>query len=258
VTATDTLAGAASAERLALFLDFDGTLVDIADRPEAVIVDPKLPEILRSVRGRCGGALAIVTGRSVAAIEGFLPGLDLDICGLHGMERRLGGVLHHLAVEDPAALRAAVAQLTARLAGIPNVLIEDKGESVALHWRLNPDAEWAVRQAAGEAMAALGSGFRLQNGKAVVEIVPAISGKGSAVEALMRDAPYRGRVPLFAGDDVTDENGFAAVRPRGGVTLKVGQGDTIAERRIASPTLLRQWLEAFAAGKASADELGPA
>jgi trehalose 6-phosphate phosphatase len=235
----------------ALFLDFDGTLVDLAARPEAVIVDPALPDLLRRLREVCGGALAIVTGRSVDVIDAFLPGLDLDVCGLHGMERRVGGRTSHLDVADLAALRAAVPVLQNRVGRIPGVLIEDKGESLALHWRLNPDAAPEVIAAGEAAVAEIGPGFRLQNGKALVEIVPAVSGKGHAIEALLSSEPYRGRHAFFAGDDVTDEAGFAAVAALGGLTIKVGEGNTIASHRVESPTALRRWLAGFAAGEAS-------
>jgi trehalose 6-phosphate phosphatase len=238
----------------ALFLDFDGTLVEIADRPDAVVVDPALPALLERLRQRFGGAAAIVTGRSVPVIEGFLPDLSLDICGLHGMERRIGAQISHLAAENLPAFRQAVDMLVARLSP-QNVLIEDKGESIALHWRLNPQAEPEIRAAAQAAMAMLAPAFRLQNGKALVEIVPAVSGKGGAVETLMREAPYRGRRPLFVGDDVTDENGFAAVNALGGATLKVGPGQTLAEKRIATPALFRAWLSELADGRADYDDL---
>lgn len=247
-----------SAEGWALFLDFDGTLVDIADRPEAVVVDPRLPALLTRLRERCGGALAIVTGRAVSAIEGFLPGLGLDICGLHGMERRIGGRLQRIEPANLPALRAAVPKLAARLSPIPGVLIEDKGESVALHWRLAPDAAPQVREAASGALRDLGPNFRLQDGKAVVEIVPEASGKGRAVEALLAAAPYYGRRPLFVGDDVTDENGFRAVEPLGGVTIKVGAGATAAARRIASPAALRLWLADFIEDATAVDRLASA
>jgi trehalose 6-phosphate phosphatase len=235
-----------SGDGWALFLDFDGTLVDIAERPEAVIVDPGLPALLTRLRERCGGALAIVTGRAVSVIECFLPGLGLDICGLHGMERRIGGHLQRIEPAGLPALRAAVPKLAARLSPIPGVLIEDKGESVALHWRLAPDAAQQVREAANSVLRDLGANFRLQDGKAVVEIVPEASGKGRAVEALLNAPPYRGRRPLFAGDDVTDENGFRAVEPLGGVSIKIGPGETAAARRIDSPAAFRLWLSEFA------------
>jgi trehalose 6-phosphate phosphatase len=234
-----------SHENWALFLDFDGTLVDIAERPEAVVVDPGLPALLHRLRERCGGALAIVTGRAVSVIEAFLPGLDLDICGLHGMERRINGRLQRVEPVDLPLLRAAVPTLAARLSPIPGVLIEDKGESVALHWRLAPEAAPQVREAADSALRDLGPNFRLQDGKAVVEIVPEASGKGRAVEALLMAPPYRERRPLFAGDDVTDENGFRAIEPRAGISIKIGPGQTAAAWRIGSPAAFRLWLSAF-------------
>jgi trehalose 6-phosphate phosphatase len=239
----------------AVFLDFDGTLVEIAPRPEAVRVAPDLPDLLTRLRDGCGGALAIVTGRAIPVIDGFLPGLDLDVCGLHGMERRRAGRTARVEVENLDAFRAAVPAVSARLAGLSDIVIEDKGESLALHWRLNPAAEPAIRAAGAELMARVGPAFRLQEGKAVIEIVPAVSGKGRAVEALMAEAPYRGRRPLFIGDDVTDEHGFAAVNALGGVAIKVGAGATAAGRRIADPAALRAWLARFALGQTDPDSL---
>jgi trehalose 6-phosphate phosphatase len=241
----------------ALFLDFDGTLVDIAERPDAVTVDPGLPALLADLRQSCRGALAIVTGRAVPVIEAFLPGLDLDICGLHGMERRIGGQIQRIEPPDIPALRAALPDLADRLSRIPGVLIEDKGESVALHWRLAPEAEAYVQEVARSISRKLGSNFRLQGGKSVIEIVPEASGKGRAVEALLARAPYLGRRPLFAGDDLTDENGFRAVDERGGVSIKIGSGDTIATKRVSSPAAFRAWLAAFAAEPAAVETLGP-
>jgi trehalose 6-phosphate phosphatase len=240
----------------ALFLDFDGTLVDIAERPDAVTVDPGLPALLAHLRQSCGGALAIVTGRAVAVIEAFLPGLDLDICGLHGMERRIGGQIQRIEPPDIPALRAALPDLADRLSRIPGVLIEDKGESVALHWRLAPEAEAHVQEAARSTSRKLGTNFRLQGGKSVIEIVPEASGKGRAVEALLARAPYLGRRPLFAGDDLTDENGFRVVEERGGLSIKIGNGDTIATKRVSSPAAFRAWLAAFAAEPAAVERLG--
>jgi trehalose 6-phosphate phosphatase len=245
-----------SAARWALFLDFDGTLVDIAERPDAVVVDPGLPALLTRLREGSGGAVAVVTGRAVATIDTFLPGLDLDICGLHGMERRIDSRLQRLEPPGLPALRTAVSDLTERLSPIPGVLIEDKGESVALHWRLAPEAACRVRETARSVLRKLGPDFRLQDGKAVIEIVPEASGKGRAIEALLALPPYRGRRPLFVGDDVTDENGFRAAEALGGLSIKIGPGETVATRRIASPAAFRAWLAAFAADCAAIDRLG--
>ena len=225
----------------AIFLDFDGTLVDIAPRPEAVVVEPGLPALLDLLRAACGGALAIVTGRSIEAIDAFLPGLGLDTCGLHGMERRLAGRIERVHVDGLDAFRAAVAPLIGPLQGIPGVVIEDKGESVAFHWRGAPTAEPLLREAATRLARSI-DGFRVQEGKAIVEVVPAVSGKGAAIAALLEHPPYRGRRPLFAGDDVTDENGFVAVDDLGGLTIKIGMGETAASRRVASPAAFRSLL----------------
>lgn len=229
----------------ALFLDFDGTIVDIALRPEAVVVEPSLPALLRELRARLAGALAIVTGRPVADLDGFLPGLDLDACGMHGLERRLDG--HLSRPEGLPLIGAEVAVLRRGLARHHGVVIEDKGVGVAVHWRTAPDAEVDVLAAMSDVMERLGPGYRLQDGKAVREIVPAAAGKGAAIRALLLSSPYLGRSPVFLGDDRTDENGFGAVNEIGGISVKVGPGPTIAGRRLASPAAVRMWLRDFAA-----------
>jgi trehalose 6-phosphate phosphatase len=233
---------------IALFLDFDGTLAEIAPRPDAVLVEPGLVETLERLRARLDGALAIVTGRPVSVIDGFLAPSRLDAAGLHGVERRVGGTLAGGRAEDHPDLRRQVARLQAEAATLAQVLIEDKGASVAVHWRLaNPDdaarAEALVKAAAD----ALGGEYRLQLGKAVGEIVPAQATKAHAIRAFMEQPPYAGRVPVFFGDDRTDEIAFASVNEDGGVAVRVGDGETVARRRLADPAavraLLRDWAE---------------
>jgi trehalose 6-phosphate phosphatase len=213
----------------AAFFDFDGTLVDIADRPEAVVVDPAIPDLLTRLRAACGGALAIVTGRPVAAVDGFLPDLDLDSCGLHGLERRVGGRV----LDAPP---------------LPSVSRE------ADHWRMAPEAEGEARALVDDLLRRLGPEYRLQQGKAVCEVVPARAGKGEAIRALMAEPPYRGRVPVFFGDDVTDEHGFGMVNALGGVGVKIGPGDTAAAWRIESPSALRALLNRWLSGSPDGDE----
>lgn len=227
---------------VALFLDFDGTLVDIAERPELVVVDPDLPGQLRRLRDQLGGAVAIVTGRALAVVDGFLPDIGLDICGLHGLERRVGDTVSR--PEPSPELRRGIDALRVRLAAEP-VLLEDKGVGVAVHWRLAPAAEPLARAAIADLATRLGPAYRLQDGKAVCELVPAGAGKDGAVRTLLREPPYRGRIPVFVGDDKTDEHGFAAVGELGGIGIKIGMGATAATRRIASPTLFRAWLAAW-------------
>jgi trehalose 6-phosphate phosphatase len=236
----------------AAFFDFDGTLVDIADRPEAVVVDPAIPDLLTRLRAACGGALAIVTGRPVAAVDGFLPDLDLDSCGLHGLERRVGGRVLD-APPLPSVSREAET-LREKLSRHPGVVIENKGISVAVHWRMAPEAEGEARKLVNDLLRRLGPEYRLQQGKAVCEVVPARAGKGEAIRALMAEPPYRGRVPVFFGDDVTDEHGFGMVNALGGVGVKIGPGDTAAAWRIESPSALRALLNRWLSGSPDGDE----
>ena len=240
----------------AIFLDFDGTLVDIAERPDAIVVDPGLPGLLTELRWRLGGAAAIVTGRRVSEITGFLPDLPLDICGLHGLERRIGGRVAHPA--GLAELAPEIEALRVKLALFPGILIEDKQVGVAVHWRQAPEAAAEALAAITDLADRLGPAYRVQDGKAVREIVPADAGKGGAVRALMSTAPYAGRVPIFAGDDRTDEDGFAAVEELGGVAIKVGAGETLARHRAHTARDFRQWLGAFAKGRSTPADFPPA
>lgn len=230
--------------RRALFLDFDGTLVEIAPTPDAVAVAPRIPALLRELAVTLQGAVAIVTGRPIADIERHLPGLSLDVCGMHGLERRVAGHVVRPAFPD---LSAEIASLRDRLSAYPGVLVEDKGIGVAVHWRLAPDAGTAARDALADLAGRLGPGYRVQDGKAVRELVPGTSHKGDAIRALMRDEPYAGRLPVFVGDDRTDEHGFGVVQEMGGVGIKIGPGETLASRRLGTPAALERLLERWAA-----------
>ncbi|SDM18506.1 trehalose 6-phosphatase [Methylobacterium phyllostachyos] len=234
---------------IALFLDFDGTLAEIAPRPDAVVVEPGLVETLERLRGRLGGALAIVTGRPVSVIDGFLEPSRLDAAGLHGVERRLAGVLSGGRAEDHPNLRRQVARLHAESAALPHVLIEDKGASVAVHWRLASAEDASRAETLVKAVAeALGAEYRLQLGKAVGEIVPAQATKAHAIRAFMEEAPYRGRIPVFFGDDRTDEIAFSSVNADGGIAVRVGDGETVAKRRLPDPAAVRALLRGWAEG----------
>ncbi|HEX2555439.1 MAG TPA: trehalose-phosphatase [Microvirga sp.] len=234
-------------EPCALFLDFDGTLVDIAERPDAVATEPGLAEALAILRDRLGGALAIVSGRPIAFLDRHLGEGAFDAAGLHGLERRLGGAFQGCRPEDHPALRAGVAELQALFADDSRIVIEDKGCSVAVHWRLAPERLSDARGAAGALAERLGGGYRIQYGKAVAEILPAGAGKGRVIASFLDEAPYRGRRPVFVGDDLTDEHGFEAVNARGGVSVRIGPGDTVAAVRLPSPADLRGRLRAWAA-----------
>lgn len=226
----------------ALFLDFDGTLVDIAERPEAVRVDPALPPALADLQTRLRGALAVVSGRPIAFLDERLAPFRFDAAGLHGIEQRLAGRFSPCNPEDHPTLRREVVRLLGVTAAHAGVLIEDKGCSVAVHWRTAPDKADFARAQAQASAATLGQAYRIQYGKAVAEILPAASGKGRVIEAFLRERPYRGRTPIFIGDDLTDEHGFAAVNAAGGLSIRVGAGESVAAKRLDSPAQLRERL----------------
>ncbi|UHC16493.1 trehalose-phosphatase [Methylobacterium currus] len=235
----------------ALFLDFDGTLVEIAPRPDGVAVPPSLPAGLARLRTRLGGALALVTGRPIATIDGFLTPERFDVAGLHGVEQRLGG---RVVGGDPTAhptLRAGVATLQRETADLDGVLIEDKGCSVAVHWRLAAeDAAARAQEIVAAVAGTLGEVYRLQQGKAVAEILPASATKGHAIRGFLRETPYSGRRAVFIGDDLTDEKAFVPVNEDGGITVRVGPGETVARHRLADPAAVRALLLGWAEGGA--------
>lgn len=233
-------------ESCALFLDFDGTLVDIVERPDAVTVDPALPDVLLRLQERLGGALAIVSGRPIAFLDPHFAPHRFDIAGLHGLEHRIGGQLFLCDPDDHPALRELVGRLTDSVAQKPGVLIEDKGCSVAIHWRLAPQEKDFALATARAAIEALGGEYRVQYGKAVAEILPAAAGKGKVIERFLHQAPYAGRRPIFAGDDLTDENGFKTVNAHDGLSIRIGEGETIARLRLGAPSALRHALSAWA------------
>lgn len=240
-------APARQSEDYALFLDFDGTLVDIVDHPEAVAVDPALPGTLTRLQERLGGALAIVSGRPIEFLDSrFKPHL-FDIAGLHGLEHRIAGQLFECDPDEHPRLREMAARLEEIVAPKQGVLIEDKGCSVAIHWRLAPQEKDFALATAAAALEALGSGYRVQHGKAVAEILPAAAGKGKIIERFLQQEPYRGRLPVFVGDDLTDENGFRAVNAHGGLSIRIGAGETIARERLGTPADLRHSLSVWAA-----------
>ncbi|ODS65703.1 MAG: trehalose-phosphatase [Acidovorax sp. SCN 68-22] len=227
--------------RHALFLDFDGTLTDIAAQPHAVQVPAGLTATLAALERLLGGALAIVTGRLQSDIDGFLALPGLPLASEHGAEFRLGGA-HFPAAELPALapVRQAAEQLAARC---PGLLVEAKRAGVALHFRQAPHLEPLCRETLERAMQGF-TGLELLSGKCVYEVKPAGVHKGRAIAEFMRQPPFAGRIPLFAGDDVTDEAGFATALELGGTAIKVGDGITQAPFRCPTPTALRAWLTA--------------
>jgi len=231
------------AMRWAMFLDIDGTLVDIAITPNAVTVPPMLPTILDGWQFRLRGALALISGRTLSQIDGLFHPQHYDAAGSHGQEWRQGG-LSLLAVSDRSAEIAAVTGFARQLVEeCPGLALERKTYSLVVHYRAAPDKRPDAERIAERIAARLGTGFRCINGKAVVEILPDGTDKAAAVSRFMNCAAYRGRQPVFAGDDISDEVCFELVNQMGGVSIHVGNNpSTKAMARLPSPTSLREWL----------------
>lgn len=223
----------------ALFLDFDGTLADIAPRPEAVQVAPALIELLQELAERLDGALAIVSGRRLADLDHFLAPLQLPAAAEHGALRRLAS--GRLTEPRPPDLRYATVVAEELMRHYPGLRMERKTSAVALHYRQRPSLEQTCLDAMAEACDRT-PGTELLRGKCVVELKLLGVNKGQAMACFMKEAPFAGRQPWFAGDDLTDETGFVWVQQAGGAAIKVGQGSTAALHRCDSPAGLRQWL----------------
>lgn len=224
----------------ALFLDFDGTLAELAPQPEAVRIATDLVPTLTQLAARLNGALAIVSGRKLTELDDFLAPVRLPTAAEHGAQRRLiSGEIIRMASPD---LQAVIHQVNTLAQRHPGLRVEAKAATVALHYRHAPELEAVCRQAMGEAARSL-PGLELLHGKYVLEIKPAGFSKGTAIAAFMAQAPFAGRLPLFAGDDATDEAGFTVVQQRGGCGIKVGEGPTGAHCHCPSPAALRQWLQ---------------
>jgi trehalose 6-phosphate phosphatase len=233
---------------IAWFLDVDGTLLELAPTPSSVRSDDRLQALLSRLHAAADGALALISGRTVAAIDGLFAPYRFAVAGQHGCERRdAGGGVHRHPPADQglAAARHAMATWAAER---PGVLLEDKGFSLALHYRQAPEVAEAAQDFLSAILAAGDGGLRLQPGKMVFEVKPAGRDKGMAIAEFMEEAPFRGRRPVFVGDDATDEYGFKMVNRLGGVSVKVGEGASVASSRLPDVSAVRDWLAAVAAG----------
>lgn len=228
-----------------LFLDFDGTLAPIADTPDGVTVDKDLLTLLARLRDRLNGRLAIVSGRSVASLCDLGFG-DFLLAGTHGLEFAEPG----RPVDAPARLPAineAEAVFQTFAAGKPGLLVERKTISVGLHFRGAP--QWGAEARGLAEQLAQSLGLALQPGKMLYELRPGGADKGSAVHHLMQSAPMAGGTPIFIGDDVTDEEGFAAARDLGGSAILVGlPRPTLAAFSLEQVAAVRHYLAQGAAG----------
>jgi trehalose 6-phosphate phosphatase len=232
----------------ALFLDVDGTLLDFAAHPEGVHVEASLHDDLSCLRERLNGALALLSGRTLAQLDELFDWNRHAAAGLHGAQLRLAD---GSSFEDDGKARVEALHTLAqsRIAGTPGVLLEDKHQALALHYRNAPGEREFVEQLAQELQQKAGSDYTLQHGNHVIELKPAGADKGRALAMLLASEPFRGRQPWMLGDDLTDEHAFEEVNGCGGVSVIVGaRRPTRANFALDDPRAVRAWLGGLAAG----------
>ncbi len=225
----------------ALFLDFDGTLAAIAERPDQVQLAPTVVPILQALQQQLQLPVAIISGRALAEVDHYLRPLRLPGAGQHGGELRRSPDTPISRRRSPA-VAAVAAELQAQFGNEPALLIEDKGMAVALHFREAPVRAGACIAAVEQA--AQRHDLAMLLGKMVAEARPKGQDKGAAIAALMAERPFAGRVPVFIGDDRTDEDGFEQVQQRGGYGVRVGVGLSCAQYRLPDVAAVHQWLAA--------------
>ena len=228
-----------------LFLDVDGTLIELTDSPMDTYAEPELKALLAQVSERLGGAVALVSGRSIKYLDALFDPLRLPAAGLHGVERRkASGVMHGASFVD-AQLNQARTAVNALVNAHPGTSVEDKGRTIAVHYRMAPQLEALVRQSLTDIAKPLGSNYHIQEGNMVLEIKPRGFTKASAIKAFMMEAPFSGRKPVFLGDDLTDQDGFRMVEDQGGISIAVG--DRVhGQYRLDNASTVRAWLQGIA------------
>jgi trehalose 6-phosphate phosphatase len=226
----------------ALFFDVDGTLLELRASPGEVVADLELLRLLDSLRARTQGAVALVSGRALCDLDRIFAPLSFPAAGLHGAEIRFpDGTLREA---DPHVMDHARPEAARFVAERPGLLLEDKGATLAIHFRQRPELGPEVLRFLTTFSPR--DDIAVQEGKLVVELKPAVFDKGKAIVSLLNRAPFVGRIPLFCGDDLTDEAGFAAVNELGGQSIRVGASEFPTEARFQLPdsTTLRDRLAA--------------
>ncbi|MFQ6549954.1 trehalose-phosphatase [Aestuariibius sp. 2305UL40-4] len=229
-------------DRSALFLDFDGTLVDLVDTPDGVSVPPDLSGLLDRLHAALSGRLALVSGRPIKDLDSFLPGFPGPVVGGHGAEIRVNGSTER----HPFAGSDAFTDIRIRATRIaedhPGTLLEEKATGFGVHYRRNPADQPALEQAL-QAIIADHDDLELHQAKMALEIKPASVNKGAATRTLMDH--FSARHGIFMGDDASDEAGIEEVQSNGGFGIKIGDAPTVARHRlpdpVASRALLKRW-----------------
>lgn len=224
-----------------IFLDVDGTLLEFAETPDEVAVEAELVAVLERLSRAVDGALALVSGRPITALDRLFAPLRLPSAGVHGLERRNAQGTFTDGPVDWLPLATARHALQEFVERHPALVLEDKGVALALHWRRDPALEAAVQALLMSLLERMGPEFELLPGASVLELKPSAHDKGSAVDAFLLEPPFAGRVPLFIGDDVTDADAFRAVERHGGWAIGVGPRPSTA-LRLEDPRAVRRWL----------------
>jgi trehalose 6-phosphate phosphatase len=234
----------------ALFLDVDGTLLELTNDPAATRADAPILALLSAVAERLQGALALVSGRSIARLDELFAPLRLPAAGQHGIERRGADGRRYGGEPTDMRLEAARLELEALTRTLPGLKVEDKGRSLALHFRENPQWQDAAQAAASSLVSRLGPEYHVQPGSMVFEIKARGHTKGTAIAAFCAEPPFQGRAPVCVGDDLTDLDGFRWTDAHGGLSVAVG--DRVqAHYHLEDPQAVRDWLQALVAGEAA-------
>lgn len=232
--------------RTCLFLDVDGTLVDLRPSPGDVRIDGELIALLGQLHRHLDGALALISGRPLQQLRELFAPLDISMAGIHGFERKCPHGIVYRPTVLPERLDGARERLGRLVQMNPGLLLEDKGAAVALHYRAVPHTAEFAGAAMRHCLRELGRDFELLEGNCVFEIKPAAYNKATAIEAYLQEEPFAGLIPIYIGDDRTDFDGFGAVRRHGGVDIAVGEA-VPARWRLEDPAAVRAWLQSFAA-----------
>lgn len=230
---------------LALFLDVDGTLLDIEDHPADVRADPSLVSLLASISTGLGGAMSLISGRQIADIDRIFAPVRFAAAGAHGSELR-----QHpdddVAAAESSLPATVLDDLRTFVAQNPGLLLEEKPAGVSLHYRRAPELEEQCKASVQALLPEIDKDFRLIAGKMVLELAPIDHNKGAAITDMMRREPFSGRRAVFVGDDVTDEDGFRAVNAMDGITIRVGGNrGSAAEHELPDVAAVRHWLESI-------------
>lgn len=230
-------------DRVALLLDIDGTLVNSITGPELLSVDDDLRTLLTALHEMLGGALCLVTGRSLAKVDEIFGDLELPTFGFYGLERRVQVRGPKEISSTPPSLLVAADRVKARLRDIADLIFRSNGAVLVVDTRFAPEAKPEVEQALAEFLPIAGEHYAVVVGHRVVELAPVWALKGLAIEAIMGNPPFQGRLPIFIGDDAPDESGFGVVNGMGGISIRVNpQGQTAARYTLPGVPEVRSLL----------------